>query len=99
MERDYAPESGYTLEKKHEHQWSIGWRLPAMLFGPLLVVFAVAIGHDQYLISLQGNPIGSRNDQLIVKGANNGLATLASLLLGISVMAGLTEIVRRDLIH
>jgi hypothetical protein len=96
MERTSSPERNGISKEEHE-QWSIGWRLPAKLFGPLLAVFAIAIGHDQYLISLRRAAIGSYNAQLLVKGTNNGLATLASLLLGVSVKAGLTEIVRRDL--
>ncbi|KAG8812706.1 hypothetical protein FRC17_001888 [Serendipita sp. 399] len=89
-EHSISPESEHTLEQKY--QWSIGWRLPAMLFGPILLVLAIAIGHDQYLISLHSTLIGSHNTQLMIKGANNELATLSSLLLGISVTAGLTEI-------
>jgi len=99
IRRKIYPGSGLTLEEKYERQWSIGWRLPAKLLGPLPAVFAIAIGHDQYLISLHASFLGSYNDQLIAKGTNNGLATISGVLLGVSMTAALNEIVRRGPIH
>jgi hypothetical protein len=89
------------LEKNQivDYQWGIGWRLPVMLFGPLLAAFVIAIGHDQFLISLDGNTLGSPRRQLVVRGTNNGLATIASLLLGVALGTALVEIVCKQALY
>ncbi|PVG01854.1 hypothetical protein CPB86DRAFT_812124 [Serendipita vermifera] len=91
-EQDDNTPSGTEENNKTEYQWGIGWRLPSMLFGPLLAAFAIAVGHDQFLISLHGNNLGTPRRQLVIRGANNGLATIASLMLGIALGTALVEI-------
>ncbi|PVG01856.1 hypothetical protein CPB86DRAFT_870907 [Serendipita vermifera] len=75
-----------------EYQWEIGWKLPSMLFGPLLAALAIAIGHDQFLISLHGKTLGTSRRQLVIRGSNNGLATIASHLLNVALGTALVEI-------